>query len=89
MWDWNGLFWMMGENPLLLIDAQYNRLIYPGPKRCYLIPDSHHSIPFIYDEASEKYYAPDGFDAILDHNEETINGVPTEFCVWLNRKSIK
>ena len=90
-WDWNGMFWMMSENPILLIDMQYrdfaNNAI-PGPEpRCYLIPDAHHAIPFIKDEGGN-YTAPAWFDAILLPGPLSDNR-PTEFYVFLNRRTIK
>ena len=98
-WDWNGLFWMMGENPILLVDARYSDLngkpiVTPDAKRCYLIPDAHHAVPFLYHDGD--YTAPSWFDAILDHNgiPDSVNDDewatwPTEFTVWLNRRTVK
>lgn len=95
-WDWNGRFWMMGENPILLIDASYrdalgNPIIHPDTKRCYLIPDAHHAIPFLSQGSS--YVAPSWFDAQLMPSTSMVNvdGVnrPTHYYCWLNRKSIK
>jgi len=94
-WDWNGMSWMMGENPILLIDASYHHMhgdpiIYPDKKRCYLIPDSHHSIPFLHDEFTDQYVAPSWFDAQLQPSTSVDgDGRPTHFHCWLNRKSIK
>lgn len=101
-WAWNGSRWMMGENPILLIDAQMDISIGAGfyrtfqQRRCYLIPDAHHAIPFLHEQNSGgwAYVAPPWFDAVLDHNGTMdSNGdwvtQPTEFYVWLNRNSIK
>lgn len=93
-WDWNGLFWMMGENPIFLIDLSYDyvgltpsSLNAPPPvnppaavRRCYFIPDAHHAIPFIYQTGTGNYVAPSWFDARLDHNG-TIN---TQTGLWSN-----
>ncbi|MCC7291474.1 MAG: hypothetical protein IT449_05365 [Phycisphaerales bacterium] len=94
-WDWQGQGWMMSEQPFLLFDAWWEWLgEYGGggsegpPKRCYLIPDSHHSIPFLYDTNQNAYIAPQWFDAILDHNGAS-GQRPTEVYVWLQRQSIK
>ena len=98
-WDWNGLNWMMSENPILLIDANYC-WNYGEPKKCYFIPDAHHAIPFVYDEGSSRtqlrpvYVAPPWFDALLT-NDGVVNadGVevtpPTNFCLWMHNKSIR
>ncbi len=99
-WDWNGLFWNMGENPIFLIDWEIDDTPgdngnYPGLRRCYLIPDAHHAIPFIWDSVTETYAAPPWFDAVMSYEGGTpdANGgwitQPTAFHVWLNRRSIK
>lgn len=85
-WDWNGLCWMMGENPLFLIDASYQDVVTPDTKRCYFIPDAHHAIPFRWDEVQEKYFAPPWFDAVLEHNNTV---PPTHFVVSLDHGSIR
>lgn len=99
-WDWNGMFWMMSENPILLVDASFSRfgdpLIYPDDKRCYLIPDAHHAIPFLYD-GEGKYEAPSWFDAVImtsadpSFPEQIVDsdGRPEFYYVWLNRRSVK
>ena len=75
-WDWHGQGWMMGENPIFLIDARY--LGFDDNierRRCYFIPDAHHSIPFRMideDTASPRYVAPPSFDAILDYKHEGV-----------------
>ena len=100
-WDWNGMFWMMSENPILLIDVAYQtetdaiNLMGSDEKRCYLIPDAHHSIPFRFNGTD--YEAPDWFDAVIQPSDELVdvpfegNGValPKEYYVWLNRRSVK
>ena len=90
-WDWNGLGWMMGENPILLIDSSFywNHGL---PPKIYLIPDAHHAIPF--ERQGTEYVAPRWFDAVLQHN-----GVlgddgrwvqpATEFYVFRHRRSVK
>ncbi len=97
-WDWNGMFWMMGENPILLIDASYhdnvgNPIIYPDKKRCCFIPDAHHAIPFLHDPnvGTGVYVAPSWFDAQLEPSTavDPTTGRPTHFYCWLNRRSIK
>jgi hypothetical protein len=110
-WDWNGLFWMMGENPILLIDLRYAPIAVDDPtavshatKRCYLIPDAHHAIPFIHQSGTQNYVAPAWFDAQISFSGDATIGAndqwivtggpagrkgPSEFYVWLHRKSIK
>ncbi|HUU84928.1 MAG TPA: RHS repeat-associated core domain-containing protein [Phycisphaerae bacterium] len=91
-WDWNGLFWSMGESPIFLIDAQYDFTkeyeTEPTPidKRCYFLPDAHHAIPFIYDEVQELYLAPPWFDAVLSDDGQN---PPDYYYVRLSRRSIK
>jgi YD repeat-containing protein len=75
-WDWNGRYWMMGENPILLIDAAYTDVAdwkdeggaSYGERICYFIPDAHHAIPFHLERqnGSFVYIAPPWFDAQLD-----------------------
>lgn len=62
LWDWHGLGWMTGHNPLFLFDAALPDLTEletaPGTnhhrRRCYFILDAHHAIPF------DQYVDPDG-----------------------------
>ncbi len=92
-WDWNGKYWMMSENPILLIDATYKDLVTPaeaaaGIKRCYFIPDAHHAIPFtldpnIRDENNNPVYtAPDWFDAIMTYSGGIWDDNKTEWKDW-------
>lgn len=56
LWDWNGTGWMMGESPILLIDAaspaSTASAVTAGTspidlhRVSYLIMDAHHKIPF-------------------------------------------
>ncbi|MCC6321967.1 MAG: hypothetical protein IT438_11100, partial [Phycisphaerales bacterium] len=73
-WDWTGTGWMVGENPLLLIDSSLASVVGDGPPTCYLILDAHHSIPFQQvrhrlggDEEAVTYMAPPRFRARLEH----------------------
>ena len=93
-WDWNGQGWMMGENPILLIDARWPSFIGELPKRCYFLPDAHHAIPFIWDNNTKNYTAPAWFDAILtyeyENDDDQGNDIPpSKWYVWLNQKTIK
>lgn len=80
LWDWHGLGWMVGHNPILLIDAAL-----PGltsiveddssnkffERRCYFMPDAHHAIPFDLrdaDTTTPVYEAPPRFGARLQYN---------------------
>ncbi|HRX87321.1 MAG TPA: hypothetical protein P5572_20030, partial [Phycisphaerae bacterium] len=70
-WDWNGHGWMMGEAPILLIDAQvglsvdgsFDNIVsivgtdvHTMPeRRCVLVPDAHHAIPFILQQHGQEY----------------------------------
>ncbi|HVP13566.1 MAG TPA: hypothetical protein VMV94_20495, partial [Phycisphaerae bacterium] len=92
-WDWNGKFWMMSENPILLIDAQYsdrfnNPIAEPNTPVCYFIPDAHHAVPFLKRDDG-RYEAPAWFDAALEPSTTDSQGRPTEFHVWLNHRSVK
>lgn len=66
-WDWNGRYWMMSENPILLVDIakDYLRTGQFSEKRCYLILDAHHAIPFVWDPGLDEYVAPPWFDASM------------------------
>ncbi|NOT02275.1 MAG: hypothetical protein HOP29_16840, partial [Phycisphaerales bacterium] len=102
-WDWNGLNWMMSENPILLVDGHFPFINYEGTAtsdayqapRCYFIPDAHHSIPFIFDKSLGEYTAPPWFDAVLQHNgsfntttfEWTTR--PTQFYAWLQHGAVR
>ncbi len=69
LWDWAGTGWMISENPILLFDAQYIQHEPNGPRRCFLILDAHHSIPFTQDVQTGNYIAPAWFDAIMTWRE--------------------
>ncbi|MCC6360091.1 MAG: RHS repeat protein, partial [Phycisphaerales bacterium] len=90
-WDWNGMGWMMSENPILLVDSHYY-FDYSGPDtptRLYLILDSHHSIPFIREQTQQsepRYVAPSWFDAKCD--VRTVGGT-RYFDIWLHQRSVK
>lgn len=79
-WDWNGQAWMMGEAPLLLIDASYKDL-QPTPtlgqQACYLLLDAHHSIPFVKNAGSDTYQRSPLFDASLVHDANSDTYVVT------------
>jgi hypothetical protein len=100
-WDWNGMYWMMSESPVLLIDANYCWLPQSTRQLIYLILDAHHSIPFVYDKQESKsrgkpfYWAPSWFDAVMviddgvvDPQSGSITQMPTQYKVWLHRNSI-
>ncbi|MCC6678160.1 MAG: hypothetical protein IT436_13545 [Phycisphaerales bacterium] len=100
-WDWQGLGWMMSENPVFLIDAAYRDVVGPHARVCYFIPDAHHAIPFEFNPENGQYTAPARFDARLDHNgsweyddtsAEYDQGRwvtrPTKFWVYLQRGSL-
>jgi len=93
MWDWNGMNWMMSENPLFLIDCSMEGLVESGdPPRCYFIPDAHHSIPFIKSSSTEypnRYVAPPWFDAVLKAGPNNQQNKPASFELWLHGGAIK
>ncbi|MEM8757513.1 MAG: hypothetical protein AAGF47_07005, partial [Planctomycetota bacterium] len=82
MWDWGGLGWMVGENPLLLIDSQVPDIVdATQPPTTYLVLDAHRTIPFQFiddtdvDQAADDagvqsgiYAAPPRFRARMSHN---------------------
>lgn len=101
-WDWHGQGWMMGENPMLLIDAAYwGWSDNPKERRCYFIPDAHHAIPFIMQEfplpgAKPVYVAPPRFDAVLSYEggewdvpNERWSVPPTTWYVWMHGGAVK
>jgi RHS repeat-associated protein len=89
-WDWNGLNWMMSENPLFLIDANWRNVVTPRPKRCYFVVDAHHAIPFEWVGAPKnEYVAPPWFDARLTYDDDDSDGQIDTFYVWLHRNSVK
>lgn len=99
-WDWNGLGWMMSEQPFLLFDAQWDFLDREKPvaetaRRIYFFPDSFHAIPFEMDDAQGDgiYAAPPWMDALLGHNGTLNDGewsaLPSEIYIWLYRSAVK
>src|SRR5262249_16684363 len=89
-WDWTGLGWMAGENPILIIDAALPDVTGDNPRTCQLVLDAHHSIPFQLIESSGRYRAPPRFRARMAHNGAGwIDGVhgwsvaPTQYDVYL------
>jgi len=111
LWDWNGTGWMVGHNPILLIDSGLpgvTELIEDDSdekfyqRRCYFIPDAHHSIPFDMrtDGAMPVYEAPARFGATLSYeggvwDSTMYNGLggwsefPWSYTVWLNNGAVK
>ncbi|HYE02085.1 MAG TPA: hypothetical protein VD963_02500, partial [Phycisphaerales bacterium] len=69
-WDWTGLGWMAGENPVLLIDSALADVDGDNPVTIRLVLDAHTSIPFQRIETSSpvRYEAPPRFRATLRHN---------------------
>ncbi len=95
-WDWHGQGWMMGESPILLIDAAYAGWQNTGSRRCYFIPDAHHAIPFVFDPLNGTWVAPARCDAILSQSGGQWDATggrwvtpPTTFYVWLHHQSVK
>ncbi|MBK8915635.1 MAG: hypothetical protein IPM64_13755 [Phycisphaerales bacterium] len=86
-WDWNGLGWMMGEAPLLVVDYSHPEIL--GEAHgvwTYFAPDAHHAIPFKR-HADGSYTAPAHFGALLTHNGAS--GVtPTQVQIEL-RKDVR
>jgi len=100
-WDWNGVQWMMSENPILLIDANYCWTPRGNNKQMlYLLLDAHHSIPFEYSAEQSLavgkpfYWAPMWFDAMVETVGGAIDGngavtqPPSQFKIWLHRNSV-
>lgn len=79
-WDWVGQGWMLGDNPLFLIDATYEHHDPPADPnnpgtglktRCFFMPDAHRSIPFVRINeypGPPSYVAPPHLDAILTYD---------------------
>lgn len=73
-WDWGGAGWMIGENPLLLIDSALPDVVGPNPRVTWLVLDAHHAIPFqqvnLASVGSPRigYEAPPRFRARMRHN---------------------
>ena len=67
-WDWLGSGWMVGENPILLIDSALPDLVGNNPRTTWLVLDAHRSIPFQLIESTGQYEAPPRFRARLEHN---------------------
>jgi hypothetical protein len=81
-WDWAGTGWMLSENPVLLFDAQYIQHEPSLPRRCYLILDAHHSIPFTQDPQHGTYAAPAWFDAIMSWEKHPSDGNDVPVPQW-------
>lgn len=80
LWDWHGIGWMVGHNPLFLFDSArggQTELIDGNDfasRRCYFIPDAHHAIPFdmrIGGDGMPIYEAPARFGAHLSYDKST------------------
>ncbi len=102
-WDWNGQGWMVGANPILLIDSRYLGMDEDRERpRCYFMPDAHTSIPFRMipnpvDPSKPRYVAPASLDAILDYENDGVwnptegewTTRPSKWYVWLNHRAVK
>ncbi len=86
-WDFNGGGWMIGENPLLLVDSAIPDVVGNSPVTCWLILDAFQSIPFQQIESSGRYEAPARFRARMEHNGTWTNRSwsipPTQYKVTL------
>jgi hypothetical protein len=82
-WDWAGTGWMMSDNPILLFESQYIQHEPSLPRRCYLILDAHHSIPFTQDIQSGNYVAPAWFDAVMRTDGQWQYSATTSSGDWL------
>lgn len=69
VWDWLGSGWMIGENPILLIDDTRADVVGDNPPTCWLILDAHRSIPFQWIEDIKRYEAPPRFRARLTYTQ--------------------
>lgn len=67
-WDFTGGGWMIGENPLLLVDSALPDAVGNNPRMCHLVMDAHSSISFQQIESSGLYEAPARFRARMEHN---------------------
>lgn len=86
MWDWNGMNWMMTDNPILLLDATYTGIFHPSKDTdfnpiCYLILDAHHTVPFKHYTSNNSYVAPPQFDARMSQDSSD----PNTYHVWLQQ----
>ena len=94
-WAWTGLGWMVGENPLLLLDSAVPNQIGDNPRTTRLILDAHTSIPFQLIEADGRYEAPPRFRATLRHNgvwstsNHTWDVPPTQYDIALYEGAVK
>ena len=92
-WDWSGQGWMVGENPLLIVDSSVPDLVGNNPKTTWLVLDAHHSIPFQQIESTGVYAAPPRFRAKLVHNGVWGAGEwttpPTQMEVYLYDGALK
>lgn len=94
-WDWAGAGWMIGENPILIIDAALADVTGDNPRTSWLILDAHHSIPFQQIESNGTYEAPPRFRARMSHNGEwekstrSWDVAPTQYEVSLYDGAVK
>ncbi|MFZ4573927.1 MAG: hypothetical protein ACOYN0_05985, partial [Phycisphaerales bacterium] len=86
-WDFTGGGWMIGENPILLIDSAIPDIVGNTPATCWFIVDAFQSIPFQRLESSGRYEAPARFRARMEHNgvwaQRSWSVPPTEYKVTL------
>jgi YD repeat-containing protein len=75
-WSWAGEGWMLGENPILMVDSAMLETEGDQPRTTRLILDAHRSIPFQLIETTGQYEAPPRFRAILTHNGRWSNESP-------------
>lgn len=78
VWDWLGAGWMIGENPILLIDDTRADVVGDNPPTCWLILDAHRSIPFQWVEGINRYEAPPRFRARLTYTVTADSGEARE-----------
>jgi YD repeat-containing protein len=80
-WDWTGLGWMVGENPLLIVDSAVPDIVGNRPRMSWLILDAHHSIPFQLIESTGLYEAPPRFRARMSVIGGTWNATTRSWSV--------
>ena len=78
-WDWTGDGWMVGENPLLIIDSALPDVVGPNARVTWLVLDAFHAIPFQQVNLAPLqagqpprlgYEAPPRYRARMKHNGE-------------------
>lgn len=94
-WDWAGEGWMLSENPLLVIDAQWvDAGTSDMPPTSWLVLDAHRSIPFQNIQGSRRYEAPPRFRATMEVIEgkkllvDRVTGKPTNDQSQVNSKLV-